>query len=202
MGLFCFYNARAPPSFNQFFAYHKKLIGVRKMKNWKKDRNYRAFKNDDGSVTYIITVDGQDVEVSAEVYKAYSHSARQLEYIEHDLKCDRVLRDKCGKAVLDAHGNKIYKPELEVSLDKLMSEDWDFAVGGLQPEDAVLQSIEMNALYCYLETLDAKERALIHALFFEHKTERVYATETGIPRKTIHDRKARILCKMYKLMKN
>jgi hypothetical protein len=31
------------------------------MKNWQKDRNYRNYKNADGSFTCVITVDGEDV---------------------------------------------------------------------------------------------------------------------------------------------
>ncbi len=93
------------------------------MTNWKKDRNYRKFKNADGSFTFVIVVDGEPVKVSADIYKEYARSARQLEYIEHDLKRNRVLRDKNGKPVIGANGRPTILPELEVSLDKLIDEE-------------------------------------------------------------------------------
>jgi len=37
------------------------------MKYWQKARNYRKYERGDGTFVHIITVDGEDVEVSAEV---------------------------------------------------------------------------------------------------------------------------------------
>ncbi len=167
------------------------------MANWKKDRNYRKFKNADGS----IVVDGEPVKVSADIYKEYARSARQLEYIEHDLKRNRVLRDKNGKPVIGANGHPTILPELEVSLDKLIDEEnWDFAADD-RLEDVVLRNIEEDALHRCLNMLDANDRALIQALMFEHQTVRKYMKETGIPLMTIQNRKVRILRKIKKLLK-
>jgi RNA polymerase sigma factor (sigma-70 family) len=171
-----------------------------KMKDWRKDRNYRRFKNPDGSFTYVIVVDGEPIKVSADIYKEYARSARQLEYIEHDLKCDRVLQDTLGRVAYDAEGRPTILPELEVSLDKLMDEAWDFPSDD-QPEDTVLRHIETDALHRCLDMLDVGERTLIQALFFERKTEREYSAETGIPRKTINNRRRVILEKLKKLLK-
>lgn len=42
------------------------------MKNWQKNRNYKRVKDKDGNVVAnIITVFGQDVEVSDEIFTAY-----------------------------------------------------------------------------------------------------------------------------------
>lgn len=42
------------------------------MKKWQKDRNYKRVKDKDGNVVAnIITVSGQDVEVSEKVFAAY-----------------------------------------------------------------------------------------------------------------------------------
>ncbi len=172
------------------------------MKSWKKDRNYRKFKNEDGSFTYTITVYGQDIKVDKKVYDAYSHSARQLEYIEQDLKRNRVLRDKHGKAVVDPDGRPTLLPELEVSLEKLIGEDWDYPAEEPQPEEITLKNVEKTELRRNFDVLDSDERALIKALIFDRKTERKYAAETGIPQKTINDRKTRILAKLKKLLGN
>lgn len=42
------------------------------MKYWQKAKNYRKYEREDGMFTHSIMVDGEDVEVSAEVYRAYS----------------------------------------------------------------------------------------------------------------------------------
>ena len=48
------------------------------MKKWQKDRNYKRVKDKDGNVVAnIITVSGQDVEVSEKVFAAYSQMDRQ-----------------------------------------------------------------------------------------------------------------------------
>ena len=53
------------------------------MKNWKEERNYRRIKNKDGEIiANIITVDGVDVEVTDEVFLAYSQMNRQERYQE------------------------------------------------------------------------------------------------------------------------
>ncbi len=172
------------------------------MQNWKKDRNYRKFKNADGSFTYVIVVDGEPVKVNADVYREYARSARQLEYIEHDLKRDRILQNADGRVVFDAEGRPTILPEREVSLDKLLDEDWDYAADTPQPEDDVLCRMEIVELRCRLGMLTDSERALIKALFFDGKTERQYEAETGIPQKTINNRRRGILAKLKKLLGN
>ena len=48
------------------------------MKKWQESRNYRQVKNDAGEIiSYIITVDGIDVEVPEDVYRAYSQADRR-----------------------------------------------------------------------------------------------------------------------------
>lgn len=171
------------------------------MANWQTSRNYRKHKNTDGTFTYTIMVDGEKVEVIREVYTTYAQSERQLEYIELDLKRDRVLQDANGKASLDGNGLPIILPEREVSLDKLMAEDWDFPSSAPPPEEVILKQIEIMELRQCLDLLDAEERVLIDALFFEGLTEREYSQRSGIPQKTINDRKNRILKKLFHLLK-
>ena len=48
------------------------------MKKWQEIRNYRRVRNENGQViANIITIDGIDVEVSEEVFLAYSQMDRQ-----------------------------------------------------------------------------------------------------------------------------
>lgn len=171
------------------------------MQNWQKNRNYRKLKNPDGSFIYLIKAEDKYVSVSKEVYTIYAQSERQLEYIELDQKRDRVLQDANGKAVLDQNGQPIILPEREVSLDKLMAEDWDYPSSAPSPESVVLNQLEIAALHQSLSSLETEERALIEALFFEGLTERAYSEQSGIPQKTVNDRKNRILKKLNQLLK-
>ncbi len=171
------------------------------MQNWRKTRSYRKIKNPDGSFTYLIKAEDKYVPVSKEVYTVYAQSERQLEYMDLDLKRDRVLQDADGKAVLDKTGLPIILPEREISLDKLIAEDWDFPSSAPPPEEVILKQIEILELHQCLDSLDAEERVLIDALFFERLTEREYSQRSGIPQKTINDRKNRILKKLYQLLK-
>ena len=55
------------------------------MKNWQKNRNYKRVKDKDGNVVAnIITVFGQDVEVSDEIFTAYMQMDNHARYIMED----------------------------------------------------------------------------------------------------------------------
>jgi len=166
------------------------------MKNWKKDRNFRKLKNDDGTSTYIITVDSVDVEVSAEIYKEYAKIGYKMEKMEFSIKCERFLQDANGKAVRDENGIPVMLPEREVSLDKLIKEDWDYQSLEPLPEDVVLDGLEIQKLHNCLDLLCYDERALIDALFFDGLTEREYADKLGLSKTAIHARKNKILKKL------
>lgn len=52
------------------------------MKNWQKNRNYKRVKDKDGNVVAnIITVFGQDVEVSDEIFATYAQVDRRARYV-------------------------------------------------------------------------------------------------------------------------
>ena len=170
------------------------------MNNWQKYANYRRCENTDGSYTYIIVIDGIDVEVSEQLYREYATTGRKMKYLELDIKRNRTKQDpKSGKAVLDEHGQPIILPEREVSLDKMVDEDWDFPSAEPSPEDAVIEGIDTETLYRCLEFLDGDERKLIDALFFEGMTEREYAKEIELTQKAVNKRKHKVLGKLKNL---
>jgi RNA polymerase sigma factor (sigma-70 family) len=170
------------------------------MKNWQKNRNYRKHKNADGSFTYTVSVGDAKVEVSEDVYREYATTERKMEYMELDLKRDRVLQDADGRAVLDGNGQPVVLPEREVSLDMLIDEDWDYPSSAPSPEDIVVGRLEIEALHACLDMLDADDRALVGALFFDGLTEREYAETLGISKTALHARKGRVLAKIKKSM--
>jgi RNA polymerase sigma factor (sigma-70 family) len=170
------------------------------MSNWQKYSNYRRRENADGSYTYIIVIDGVDVEVSEKIYREYAVMGRKMKYLELDIKRNRTRQDpKSGKPVLDEHGQPIALPEREVSLEKMMGEDWDFQSSEPSPEDAVIEGLDIETLYRCLDLLDNDERNLVNALFFEGMTEREYAKQLGLSQKGVNKRKHKALDKLKNL---
>lgn len=171
------------------------------MEKWQTYHNYRKYPKDDGTFRYVITVDGEDVEVSEAVYREYASSARKMKYMECDLKRDRVLQDTTtGRAILDENEQPVLLPEREVSLEKLMDEDWDYPSDEPQPEEVVMHSLDNEALRWCLGQLDEQELALISALFFEGLTEKEYAGKIAVKQQSINERKQRILRKMKNIL--
>ena len=128
------------------------------MKNWRKDRNYRKRKNADGTFTYFIGIEGVAVEVSKEIYNEYASADRKMEYMENDLKRMRVLRSPDGKVVLDENGLPVMIPEREISLDKLIDENWDFPSTAPSPEDIITAQLEIKMLNDCIDSLDVGVR--------------------------------------------
>jgi len=174
------------------------------MQNWQKSRNFRKYKNADGSYTYVITVDSEKVEVNAELYEAYATADRKMEYMEQDLKRDRVLKDKNGKTVFDEQGIPVILPEREMSLDKLIDDDWDFPSSAPSPEDVLLagECSEVKELYHCIAMLTEDEQALLKSLYFEGKTIREYAEITGQTKSKIDRQKTKIIGKLKNFFTN
>ena len=134
-----------------------------------------------------IWVRGQYVEVTDEVYMAYTQGDRKMRYFENDLKTERFVLGKEGQVVRVI-------PSREDSLDRLMDEN----AQQFPHEESV--ELEVDKLHTALAMLTPEEQALIQALFFEEKTERQYAEELGVYRNAIHVRKTKILKKLKKLL--
>ena len=141
-----------------------------------------------------IWIRGQFIEVTDEVYTAYMKGDRKIRYFENDLKTGRTVKDKDGNI-------KQILPSREDSLDRLMDDNGEqFSDTSVHVEDEACFAIMCDALHQALSQLDAQERQLIQALYFEQKTERQWAAEIGVPRMTMHDQKVRILEKLKKLL--
>ena len=150
------------------------------MQNWQKDRNYRKFENADGSFTYVIMVDGETVEVSAEVYKAYSQSDRRERYCaERDAGRLRSIE------WFEARG---------ISLERLLNRHIESA------EDTVVQSISAGQIRDSFMALKPDDQRLIHALVIEGMTEREYSVIIGLSQKGVNKRKHKAFENLKKLI--
>ena len=146
------------------------------MQNWQKDRNYRKYENADGSFRYVVTVDGEDVEVSEEVYKVYSQADRRERYCaERDagllLSLDRMNDDG-------------------VLLSYLTTRKTESA------EDTAVREMLTARMMDALESLPANERELIDELFFNCVPARELARITSVYHRAIIYRRDRILEKL------
>ena len=118
-----------------------------------------------------IWIRGQFVEVTDEVYAAYMKGDRKIRYFENDLKTGRTVKDKDGNI-------KQILPSREDSLDRLMEDNaQQFPDSHESVEDIVIQKISTEKLHMALLRLPKKDQELIYALFYEEKTERVYAEQ-------------------------
>lgn len=99
-------------------------------------------------------------------------------------------------------GVQPYVPSKEDSLERLVySAKCQFADDAEGVEDAVIRKDDLFRLHAALDQLSEEERSLIHALFFDERSERELEEMMGIHRMTIHNRKIRILQKLKKMLR-
>ena len=152
------------------------------MQNWQKDRNYRKFKNPDGSVIYVVTVDGEDVEVTAEVYRAYSKADRRERYCE------------------EREAGRVLSFDGMTGVDGLLSYLTDRHAESA--EDTAIRSILAEKAIDAFQSLDEDERQLIQAVVIDGMTEQDYAAVIRLSQKGVNKRKKKILEKLKKLVLN
>lgn len=151
------------------------------MKYWQKTRNYRKHENKDGTFIHIITVNGEDVEVGAEVFEAYSQADRRERY-QGERDTGRLLSLE-----------RLTEDEMQLShlTDKHIESAEDTAIGNL------LRRQLRNAL----TQLSEDEQCLIQAIYFKRVSFRKLSNESGIPVMTLHDRTQKIIEKLAKEMR-
>ena len=154
------------------------------MKKWQKDRNYKRVKDKDGNVVAnIITVFGQDVEVSDEIFDTYSQMDRRARYIgedipaENEISLERTMEDGIHIETLE---------NAEPSAEEIC----------IEHENAKMREEQAKHLPIALAKLSDDEKRLIDALYFRGLGVREYAREISVPpMKIVRDRN-RILDKL------
>lgn len=143
-----------------------------------------------------IWIGGRFVEVTDEVYRAYMQGDRKMRYFENDLKTQRMIFGENGRVIRVI-------PSREDSLDRLGEESTQqFPDDEENVENTVLQKLEVDKLHTALAMLALEERALIHALFYEERTESELAAELGISQPAVYKRKVKILKKLKLLIES
>lgn len=131
--------------------------------------------------------------LSDDIFELLVKSDRKMEYQQYDLKVERYRIDY-------DEGTVTYIPSREDSFDRLQEENRQFAADTEGVEDTAVKAVMIEKMLVGLKQLTLEEQELITELFFKGKSEHQLADETGIPRMTLHDRKARILGKLKKFM--
>ena len=129
----------------------------------------------------FLPLHGMLMEVSEDAYKAFYREQRRQKYLNErsndngDFSYDMLTTDEFnGEDILvDTLSDTSGQAEKNILLDKLKKA---------------------------LCELPDNERQLINALFTQGLSEREWAAQTGIPQKTINDRKNRLLTKLRKLL--
>lgn len=132
-------------------------------------------------------------DASEEVIAVLRQSERKQQYHEYDLKAERFKMD-------EAKQKAYFIPGREDSLERLLEADVQFKDNDTSVEDTVIKAIMIQQLKESIELLSSDEIEMINALFYRGLTEREYAQISGIPQKTINDRKLRTLRKLKKLL--
>lgn len=149
----------------------------------------------------FIEVDGEQIPVTEEVYRAYKRPLwREHKQKEREKRCaisDGKGRTKrcegdCGKCEKRRNGG-------------VLSLDWftEMGVDNADPVDMaelVADKLLLEQLLAALDDLEPDERLLINALFQDDRTERDIAAELGISHQAIGKRKQKVLAKLRTVM--
>ena len=157
------------------------------MKKWQENRNYQRIKDENGTVVAnIITVDGVDVEVTEEVFLAYSQADRRERYISEDRVKGKVLsleQMEKDDVLAEYVGMDLFPSAEELYLEQ---------------EDACERAKWKQVLPLAVASLNSDEQELIQALFFDGLSVREYARKLGVCHRTIIYRRDKLLKKLRK----
>lgn len=129
---------------------------------------------------YTLVVQKKRIAVSEEVYMAYYHCRDREKYLDELAETNNISFEAC-------HEKGIQVEYLLVSAAESI-------------EDRIIMKEMIAKMFRCLTLLDENERRLINELFFKGKSERQLSAETGIPQKTINDRKRKVLLKLKKII--
>lgn len=129
---------------------------------------------------YTLIVNKKRISLSREIYTAYYQQKERENYLDKLSARYNLSFEEC-----DGKG---------IQVEYLLSRSEESL------EDAVIKQEMLAQLKLAIGKLTERERLLIYELFFKGKSECQLSAETGIPQKTINDRKHNILLKLKKFI--
>ena len=130
-----------------------------------------------------------------EILKVLEQSDRKMKYMEYDLKTGQPHRSR-------ETGNRVVLLAREDSLERLQEEGQEQFPDITTLEELTDVREDIRLLRHALLELEEKELNLIISLYYKGLSEREYSQKTGIPQRTINDRKHCILAKLKKILEN
>lgn len=129
---------------------------------------------------YTLLVGKRRIPVTQEVYKAYYHCRDREKYLDKLTEENNISLEGCA--------------------EKGISVEYIIATAEDSMEDAIILNEMIAKMLRCVQMLDGSDRKLIVELYLYSKSERQMSRETGVPQRTINDRKRKILSKLKKLM--
>jgi len=153
--------------------------------------------NQDENVQRYIEIDGKQISVTEEVYRAYKRPA----WAEHKRK-ERAKRCRDEKGVRCTKDCRLC-PKLrdggDLSIDRFSDDGYEIT-DPVDLAEFVADKLLLEQLVAALDELEPDERSLIDALFYNAHTERDYAAEIGISHQAVGKRKHKIIEKLRGIM--
>ena len=154
---------------------------------------YAYLKSEEGKKKYfdVWKDDDRDVMIGVEVpiemlatHRKETHRREYLKKVVRELDISITSLDIITDAETEAINGEQILPLVSVNL-----------------EEDLMDKLEREELYKAIKKLKKEEQILIQALFFHGYTEREWMRVTGVPQKTINDRKRKIIEKLKKILK-
>ncbi|MBS3986295.1 MAG: sigma-70 family RNA polymerase sigma factor [Selenomonadales bacterium] len=149
----------------------------------------------------FIKIDGEQIPVTEEVYRAYKRPAwAERKRQERSKRCvisngkDGTKRctDDCSKCDKQRTGSVL-------SLNKFIDDGYEIT-DPVDLAEFVADKLLLEQLVAALDELEPDERSLIDALFYKERTERDYAAEIGISHQAVGKRKHKVIEKLRGIM--
>lgn len=131
---------------------------------------------------YYLYPDGKRIEVTEELYRAFYKCKRREKYLEE--------RDQ---------KHKLYHYS-DLDTEELLGEEMFSYPNEESIEERIVDRLLIESLLRCVGKLPEEDQELIHALYYQGKSERGCAEEFGFSQKTINNQRNRILDKLRDLM--
>lgn len=147
---------------------------------------------------FYIEIDGQQIPVNEEVYRAYKRPA----WAEHKRKeREKLCRDENGnRCTGDCSKCKKQRTGSVLSLDRFTDEGFEVA-DAVDMVELIAEKLLFEELYAALEELDPDNRRIME-LFSIGKNEREIATDIGLSQKAINKRKTKLFSQLRERLKD
>ena len=129
---------------------------------------------------YTLLVGKKRIPVTQEVYKAYYRCRDREKYLDKLAEENNISLEGCAERGIPV--------------------EYIIATAENSMEDAVILNDMITKMLRCVQMLDGPDRKLIVELYLRGKSEHQLSAETGVPQRTINDRKRKILSKLKKLM--